>query len=121
MTETEDLDWIARAAKRAKGKRPDYFDDFATDRLLSITMALVAELSAMRQRLDTVERLLESGGTLQREAIEGFTPDAGQAYERGVETKAYIARIMRGVTQAMEAMETDEQPMEDISRELREA
>ena len=51
---TDDLDWIALAGKRAKGKRPEYFDDFAIDRLMSIVMALVAEVSVVRQRLDTI-------------------------------------------------------------------
>ena len=34
------LDWIALSGAKARGKRPAYFDDPATDRLLSITMAL---------------------------------------------------------------------------------
>jgi len=115
-----DLDWIALAAKRAKGKRPDYFDDPAIDRILSIVMALVAEVSVLKQRQDTVERLLEAKGTISRADIEGFVPDKDAAYERGVETKAYIARIMRGVQQAMEAMAVNEKPVEDVSKELRE-
>lgn len=116
----DQLDWIAASVKRAKGKRPDYFDDPATDRLMSIALALTAEVSVLRQRLDTVERLLEANGTLQREAIENYAPDADAAYERSVETRAYIARVMRGVTQAMEAMQVDEKPIEDVSRELKE-
>lgn len=115
-----DLDWIALAAKRAKGTRPDYFDDPAIDRILSIVMALVAEVSVLKQRQDTVERLLEAKGTISRADIEGFVPDKDAAYERGVETKAYIARIMRGVQQAMEAMAVNEKPVEDVSKELRE-
>lgn len=118
---SEDLDWIALSGKRAKGKRPQYFDDPASDRTLSIVMALVAELSVLRQRLDTVERLLEASGGPSRDAIEAYQPDADAAYERGVATKAYIARVMRGVQQAMEAMAAaDEKPVEDVSRELKE-
>lgn len=113
------LDWIALAAKRAKGKRPEYFDDPAVDRILSIVMALVAEVSVLKQRLDTVERLLESSGTVTRADIEGFVADKQAAYERGVETKAYIARVMRGVSQAMEAMAVAEKPIEDVSKELK--
>ena len=114
----EDIDWIALAGKRAKGKRPEYFDDLATDRLMSIVMALVAEVSVTRQRLDTVERLLEKAGGLDRAAIEAYVPDREAGYERGVETKAYIARIMRGTQQAMEAMLADDKPVEDVSRAL---
>ena len=117
---SDELDWIALSARRAKGKRPDYFDDFATERLLSIVMALVGEVSVLRQRLDTVERLAEAKGGVTQAEIEAFVPDRDAAYERGVLTKAYIARVMRGVSQAMEAMAVEEKPVEDVSRELRE-
>ena len=117
---TEELDWIALAGKRAKGRRPDYFDDFATDRLMSIVMALVAEVSVLRQRQDTVERLLDARGVIGRDDIERYEPDRETAYARGVETKAYIARVMRGVQQAMEAMAADDPPVEEVSAALKE-
>jgi hypothetical protein len=113
------IDWIALAGRRAKGKRPDYFDDPAVDRLLSIVMALVGEVSVQRQRADTLERLLETKNVLTREEIERFVPDRAAAEERGVATKAYIARVMRGVQQAMEAMAADDKPVEQISEELK--
>jgi predicted nucleic acid-binding Zn-ribbon protein len=117
---SDDIDWIARAGARAKGKRPEYFNDFATDRLMSMVMALVGEVSVLRQRQDTVERLLAAKGVLTRAEIERYTPDPTAAYERGVEAKAYIARVMRGVAQALEAMEADDKPVEEVSRELKE-
>lgn len=117
----EQLDWIARSGKRAKGKRPEFFDDPAVDRLLSIVMALVGEVSALRERLDTVERLLEKAGALKREDIEGFAPDRGVGEERALATRAYIARVMRALQQELEAMEADDPPItewvERLSRE----
>lgn len=115
----DEIDWVARAGKRAKGKRPEYFDDFATDRLMSVVMALVAEVSALRQRLDTAERLLDAKGVLGRDEIERYEPDREAGYERGVETKAYIARVMRGVQQAMEAMEAPDKPVDEVIKDLR--
>lgn len=117
---SEPMDWIGLAGKRAKGKRPEYFEDPAIDRILSIVMALVAEVSVLRQRQDTVERLLDARGMISRADIEGFVADKDAAYERGLETKAYIARVMRGVQQAMEAMAVDEKPIEQVSKELKE-
>ncbi|MET0246829.1 MAG: hypothetical protein ABW182_08800 [Sphingomonas sp.] len=113
------IDWITLAGKRAKGKRPDYFDDPAVDRLLSIVMALVGEVAVQRQRGDTLERLLEAKGVVTREDIETYVPDRTAAEERGVATKAYIARVMRGVQQAMEAMAVEEKPVEQVSEELK--
>ncbi|MBW4504596.1 MAG: hypothetical protein KME57_34885 [Scytonema hyalinum WJT4-NPBG1] len=47
-------------SKTAKGKRPVYFEDPQTDKVLAIVMALIGEVSVLRERLDTIERLLEA-------------------------------------------------------------
>jgi hypothetical protein len=116
---TEELDWILRANAKAKGKRPTYFDDPAVDRLVSMVMALAGEVSVLRERLDTVERLLEAGGGLRREDIETYVPDSDAAFERGLATRAFVARILRGVQQDMEALQESEPPVEQVSRDLR--
>jgi hypothetical protein len=110
---SEQIDWIARSGARAKGRRPEFFDEPAVDRLYSVVMALVAELSVVRERLDTVERVLDTKGSLTREDIESYMPDAEAGHERGVATKAYIARVMRGFQQEVEAMENPDPPVED--------
>ena len=117
---SDEVDWTARAGAKAKGKRPQYFDDPAIDRMLSILMAVVGEVSVMRERLDTVERLLDAKGTISRADIEGYVPDRDAALERGLLTKAYIARVMRGVQQDMEAMAAQaEPPIPEVVDELR--
>ena len=116
----EAIDWIGLAGRKAKGKRPAYFEDPAIDRLLSIVMALAGEVSVNRERLDTVERLLDAKGTLSRADIEAFRPDRDAGYERGLASREFIARILRGVQQDMEALAAIEPPIEDISKELRE-
>lgn len=115
-----ELDWIARAGKKAKGKRPHYFDDPAIDRTLSIVMALAGEVSVLRERLDTVERLLDAKGTINRADIEAYQPDRAAGAERGLVTKQFVARILRGVQQDMEALAENEPSVEDLSRTLRE-
>lgn len=115
---TENLDWIARAGTRAKGRRPDYFEDPALDRTVSILMAVVAEVSVVKDRLDTIERLLEQKGSINRADIETYAPDRDAAYERALGTKDYIARVLRGVQQHMESMEVDEPSLEDVTKEL---
>lgn len=115
---TGEIDWIARAGARAKGQRPQYFDDCAQDRLLSILMALVGEVSVLRERQDTIERLLDAKGTLSRADIEAYAPDSDAAYERSVATKAYIARVMRALQQELEAMQANEAPVEDVIQQL---
>lgn len=117
---SEKIDWIARAGAKAKGKRPQYFEDPAIDRTLSILMALVGEVSVMRERMDTIERLLEDNGSISRTDIENYAPDSNAGGERGMLIKEYIARIMRGVQQDMEALaEAGEPSLEELSHTLR--
>ena len=118
---TEEIDHIARAGAKAKGKRPAYFEDPAIDRTLSIVMALVGEVSVLRERMDSIERLLDAKGTISRADIEAYTPNREAGHERGMQTREYIARIMRGVQQDMEALEELDTPsVEELSKTLRE-
>jgi hypothetical protein len=50
-------------SRKAKGKRPVYFNDPENDKLLAITMAVAGELSVLRERLDTIERLARAKGS----------------------------------------------------------
>jgi len=115
----EALDWMALANKKAKGKRPEFFDEPEDDRIFSILIALVGEVSVMRQRMDTIERLLDEKGSIAREDIENYAPDREAGFERGELIREYIFRIMRGPMQAMEALKESEAPIEQVSQELR--
>jgi hypothetical protein len=117
---SEDIDWIARAGAKAKGKRPAYFEDPAIDRTLSILMALVGEVSVLRERMDTIERLLDAKGSISRADIDAYEPDRAAGHERGMLTREYIARVMRGVQQDMEALEELDTPsVEELSKSIR--
>lgn len=117
---SDDIDWVARAGIKAKGKRPAYFEDPAIDRVLSITMALAGEVSVMRERMDTIERLLDANGTISRADIEAYEPDRDAGRERGLLTRDFIQRVMRGVQQDMEALEELASPsVEELSATLR--
>ncbi|MFV0644739.1 MAG: hypothetical protein ACK5NN_09620 [Sphingomonadaceae bacterium] len=108
---SEEFDWVTLSGRKAKGLSPEYFDDPALDRLYSLTLALAGEVSVLRERQDTVERLLEAKGTISRADIETFAPEGEVARERSMETRAYIARIMRGFQQQMEAMKSPDPPV----------
>ncbi|MEY2882941.1 MAG: hypothetical protein RL490_665 [Pseudomonadota bacterium] len=115
------VDWIARAGAKPKGARPKYLEDPASDRILSIVMALAGEVSVVKERLDTVERLLDAKGSISRADIEAYAPDRAAGHERGLATREFIARILRGVQQDMESLESVESSTEDVSRQLRDA
>jgi len=82
---------------------------------------MAGEISVLRERLDTVERLLEAKGVVDRDAIESYAPDPDAALDRALKTREYIFRVMRGVQQDLEAMTTDEPPVEEVSARLRDS
>lgn len=115
------VDWIGRAGAKAKGVRPKYLEDPASDRILSIVMALAGEVAVVKERLDTVERLLDTKGSISRADIEAYVPDRAAGHARGLMHREFAARILRGVQQDMESLETAESSVEEVSRQLRDA
>ena len=114
-------DDVLRLANAApSGKRPHFFADADVDRLLAIIWSMAAELAVTRERLDTVERLLEARQTLARADIEAYRPDAEAARERGQAQLEYIARLLRVLQQEVEVMQRGaaDPSAEDVSREL---
>lgn len=99
-------DALARSSAKPAGKRP-YFLAPEIERVLAITMAAVQELAVARERIDTLERLLEAKGVVRRDEIEQFTPTADQAAERGLWMQEYLTRVLRIVQQEAEAVEAN--------------
>lgn len=114
------LDIFELANKKAKGKRPSFLDDPAIERVLSITLAVAGEVAVMRERLDTVERLLENDQKITREAIDSFKPSMEEAQERAMWQQEYLSRIFRIVQQELEALQSDEPSAEELGSELAE-
>lgn len=98
------IDVNALANAKAKGQRPYFFDDPAVERVLSITMAVAGEVAVLRERLDTIERLMEAGRPVTKAAIDAFKPTDDEARERQEWHAAYVARILRIIHQELEAL-----------------
>ncbi len=94
---------LERSSEKPAGKRP-YFLDAEVERVLAITMAAVQELAVARERIDTLERLLEAKGVVARDEIERFEPTAAQSAERGLWLQEYLNRVFRIVQQEGEAI-----------------
>jgi hypothetical protein len=100
-----------RLPTRAKGARPAYFDDDGTtDALISIITALSGEVWALRERLDTVERLLAGGGQLSPDEVEGYRPSAAEAAARAAEARAFTGRVFRVFEEMREEVLAGETP-----------
>lgn len=105
----ESLDVIGLAAKAATGDAPVFTGDPRIENLLGITLAVVAELAVTRERLDTVERLLQGRELVGRDDIEAFRPDDDAVAERNAWHADYLARIFRVL------LRDEQQPAESVT------
>jgi hypothetical protein len=112
------FDPLAHAGARPKGKRPWFLDNQDAERLMTIVMALAQETAVLRERLDTVERLLAKKGTITLDDIEQFTPSKAEADARGLMIQEFLARILRVLQQEREALDADDASSEDVAEEL---
>ncbi|WP_138497236.1 hypothetical protein [Nostoc sp. PA-18-2419] len=94
-------------AKTVKGKHPVYLENPQIDKLLAIVMALTGEVSVLRDRLDTIERLLEVKGILSITEIEGYQPDAEVINQREKWRAEYIMRVLRVVQDELQTLSQD--------------
>jgi hypothetical protein len=112
---------ILLSNNKAKGHRPYFFSDATIERVLNITMAVAGELAVTRERLDTLERLLQMKQIVTDDEIECFIPTPEQAQKRQRWHADYIARILRIVQQELEAIQQADENnrnMEEILEEL---
>ena len=91
----------------AKGRRPYFMSDPDVDRLLAMIMALTGELSVLRERLDTHERLLDQSQVMRIDDIEGFAPDKAVESQREAERQASLSRVFRILEVSEEAGDVD--------------
>lgn len=91
--------------KKARGEQPEYFEDPSVDKVLSITLSLAGEVAVLRDRLDTIERLLEGGDRVTRSAVDAYQPDAGVRRERDAWRDTFLEVVLRRIHQEREDLE----------------
>ncbi|MCB2106502.1 MAG: hypothetical protein KDE14_02320 [Rhodobacteraceae bacterium] len=79
----------------AKGHMPKFHEDRAIDQLMAMVTALTAEVSILRERLDTNERLAERHKLYDRDEIETYQPDAGAAKDRSALRQRLLHKVYR--------------------------
>lgn len=67
----------------------------AAERVLDIVMRLVSEVAVLRERLDTVEKLLAEKGTITSQDIEGYDPNEETSASRRAWQREYLKRLLR--------------------------
>lgn len=79
----------------ATPRRPVPDEDPEVARLSAMVLALLGELAITRERLDTVERLLDAANVLRQSDIEAFEPQGSAVVEREQLRKRQIGKVMR--------------------------
>ena len=99
----------ARLKRKAKGERPYFFEDPSVDKLLAMLMGLAGEVSVLRDRLDTVERLAEQNRLFTRAEIEAYQPDEAALKERAERRALFLGEITRIIQAELEGMEDEDE------------
>jgi hypothetical protein len=75
-----------------------FFPDPNVDRVLGVVMELAAEVYVLRDRLSTLEMLLERSGAITRAEIDAYQPGEVERARRLADRDALIARILAPMT-----------------------
>jgi hypothetical protein len=92
-------DFSERARTASGPDRQVYLGAEDIDRVMAVVLALASEVSSLRDRLDTQERV---AGT--HESVETHVPDAAADAARDAWRDAYIHRIFRVITDDAEML-----------------
>ncbi|MEQ8264007.1 hypothetical protein [Pseudohaliea sp.] len=104
--------------QKARGERPQYLDA-EVEKVLSITMALAGEVAVMRERIDSIERLLEKAAVITREDVGNYVPTAKEHAEREAWREGFLDVVLRVVTQEKEALEEMARGMESYDEAVK--
>ncbi len=91
-----------RARKATGPGRPQYLTGADTDKLVAIVLALMSEVSSLRERLDAHERLADAGSLPSSAAVESYRPDKAVETVRATWRKAFIRRLFRVVVEEIQ-------------------
>jgi hypothetical protein len=102
---------IVMAGDKSKGERPYFFNSAETERVMNIAMAIAAELAVVRERIDTIERLLEAKGILQQSEIEAMPPAYCVLCSRNLMPSPILKTICPCSRLPMKLMKCNKQPL----------
>jgi len=104
----------------AKGKQPRFHDDRAVDQLMAMVTALTAEVSILRDRLDTHERIAEDRKLFSRSDVEHFLPDSSIMTERSAQRQRLLGKVFRVLKEDLARHEApaDEAELDRLANEI---
>lgn len=79
--------------RHARGKRPQFYDTPGLDQAMSMIMVLANEMSVMRDRLDSAERVAKAAGIDLAAGIESLQLDQAALEEREQTRQDFLRRL----------------------------
>ncbi|MGA1425021.1 MAG: hypothetical protein ACO329_11110 [Steroidobacteraceae bacterium] len=95
---------VSRLPRVPKGKRARFHKTDGVDELFVIIVALTAEVSTLAERLQTLEKVLETSRKISKQAVEKYRLNDQDLARRTVAREALIERVFQALeAQALEA------------------
>lgn len=82
-----------KLARHARGKRPQFYDTPGTDQAMSMILVLAKELSVLRDRVDSIERVAAEHGLDLAAGVEALQLDQAALAEREAQRQAFFGRL----------------------------
>jgi hypothetical protein len=102
-----------------KGRPSPFHDGPANDQLLSMVMALTVEVSILRERLDTHERVSEDKGGFGTADVEAYNADQTANGERSALRNRIIHKVFRVLREEAARLEAgSEEDYDEIMKEF---
>lgn len=79
-------------------ERPRQIEELTPDQLVAALLRLTMEISVLRDRLATHERLLEAHGLLSPESVDQFQPKPEERERRAAGRTALIESILKDLS-----------------------
>jgi hypothetical protein len=98
---------LARRRSAVGPARPTYLESGDNDRLFMMITALTAEVSVLRDRVDTHERLAQKRAAATRKAVEAYRPAPDVSAAREKARQELLSRVYRVLLEDLEGADQD--------------
>ena len=96
---------------KAKGSRPTYFDDEgASDAIVQVVTSLAAEVWALTERIQTLEKVLVEKDLVEDGFIGTYEPSEFDEQQRLEDAAVFVGRVFRVLEEMREEIVNDESP-----------
>ena len=93
--------------RTATGRAKFFATESNADHLLAMISTLAAELTVLRARLDTHERLAGERGVFDRDAVENYAPNSDALAQRQLDTQAIVERVFEPLRAELAVLASD--------------